>query len=119
MNTYTELLKKVASLSYYNPRFKLLFRGQTIDYKLNRNGEQGIHSSLFPSILRAEIGKNKNQLIDNRFTILSRAEALLKKEALIPDVHKNQIVRWALLQHYAVCPTPLLDVVQSWAHIFQ
>jgi len=113
VNSYTELLKKLASLSYYNPRFKLLFRGQTTDYKFNRNGEIGIHSSLYPSILRSELGKDKNRLIDDRFMILRKAEDMLKTESMIPDVHKNQIVRWAMLQHYEVCPTPLLDVVQS------
>ena len=82
VNSYTELLKKVSSLSYYNPRFKLLFRGQTTDYKLSRSGGPGIHSSLYPSILRAEVGKEKNCLIDDRFMVLRKAEDMLKAEAL-------------------------------------
>ena len=43
---YFELLRKVAALSNHNPRFKLLFRGQGQDYRLNIHGELGLHSCL-------------------------------------------------------------------------
>lgn len=34
--SYFELLEKVAALAYFNSRFRLLFRGQTRDFKFNR-----------------------------------------------------------------------------------
>ena len=29
------------------------------------------------------------------------------------DIYHNEFVRWAILQHYEVCSTPLLDVTHS------
>lgn len=35
------------------------------------------------------------------------------KELPQADIHRNQYVRWAIIQHYEICPTPLLDLTQS------
>lgn len=112
--SYIELLQKVASLSYLNPRFKLLFRGQSKDYKLNRRGEQGdYYSSLYPSLLRPLIGEESLDHLKNRFDRLHRAESLLKDHLRKVDILHNQYARWAILQHYEVCQTPLLDATSS------
>lgn len=114
VNSYIELLKKLAALSYLNATFRLLFRGQLKDYKLNTRGEiSPYHSCLYPSILRPEAGQDRVELLDKRFDALNRAETLLKEKLPIADLHKNQMVRWAILQHYEVCRTPLLDLTQS------
>src|SRR5690349_15719701 len=49
VTSYFELLTKVANLSYYNPRFQLLFRGQSKDYPMS---DKATSSNLLPSILR-------------------------------------------------------------------
>jgi hypothetical protein len=108
--SYVELLRKVAALSYYNSRFRLLFRGQAKDYRLNIRGEPANRSSLFPSVLRPVAGSPRDLLLEERFSKLSRAEALLAEELGDEDIRKLRIVRWAILQHYEVCETPLLDV---------
>jgi len=113
VRSYVELLRKVAALGYHNVRFKLLFRGQGQDYKLNIRAGSGVHSCLYPSILRPRPGQRRQQALDDAFARLAAAERLLTER--IPDraVREHQLVRWALLQHYQVCPTPLLDVTSS------
>lgn len=113
VTSYRELLKKVAALHFHNPRFRILFRGQSKDYRLNMRGQRGIHSSLYPSILRPSSGKRREELLDERFRVLASAEQELKNRLWVHEIHHNQIVRWAILQHYEVCPTPLLDVTPS------
>lgn len=113
VRSYKELLKKIAALTYHNSRFKILFRGQRKDYKLNSKGEPSVHSSLYPSILRHSPGMKREKSLDERFCTLRAAEELLKKNLRDRVIHQNQIVRWAILQHYEVCSTPLLDLTQS------
>jgi len=57
VSSYVELLTKVASLSYHNPRFQLLFRGQKADYKM---GGSANTSDLYPSILRQFVSQKMN-----------------------------------------------------------
>ena len=57
VGSYIELLRKVAALSYYNRRFRLLFRGQSADYKTG----QDITSDLYPSILRSLTANRKDR----------------------------------------------------------
>ncbi|MCB9952670.1 MAG: FRG domain-containing protein [Planctomycetaceae bacterium] len=114
VNSYLELLHKIAALQYHNPRFQILFRGQSKDYRLKRTGKPGAHSSLYPSILRAASDQVKDtSVLLERFKRLKKAEDSLKDKLRVRDIHQNQIVRWAILQHYEVCETPLLDVTPS------
>lgn len=114
VTSYLDLLYKIAALQYHNPRFKILFRGQGKDYRLKRTGKDGAHSSLYPSILRAVPNRVKDgAFLNDRFDRLQRAEQSLKDKLRVREVHQNQIVRWAILQHYEVCDTPLLDVTPS------
>ncbi|HEX6902512.1 MAG TPA: FRG domain-containing protein [Thermoanaerobaculia bacterium] len=113
VSSYREVLKKVAALHFHNPRFKLLFRGQGKDYKLNIRGEKGVHSCLYPTIFRPHSSKPRKDLLDARFQILLSAEKLLKERVSERAIWDHQLVRWAILQHYGVCDTPLLDVTQS------
>ncbi|HEY3307738.1 MAG TPA: FRG domain-containing protein [Desulfuromonadaceae bacterium] len=116
--SYTELLRKVAALAYYNKQYSLLFRWQSNDFMYNANGEGGIHSHLYPSILRTVPGIANSPVdmkfvLKRRFAILAEAEKKLKASAKIGETRRDQTLRWALLQHYEVCPTPLLDVTSS------
>lgn len=116
--SYRDLLRKVAALAYHNKQFGLLFRGQSNDYMLNALGEAGIHSHLYPSILRTVPSISSSTVdmkfvLNCRFNILAAAERKLKTCAGIGEIARDQILRWALLQHYEVCPTPLLDVTPS------
>ena len=112
VNSYVDLLTKVASLSYHNPRFQLLFRGQKADYKM---GGSANTSDLYPSILRQLVHRKneRRNALDHEYELLANAEQLLTEHIRRRDLIENQIVRWAILQHYEVCKTPLLDVTAS------
>ena len=115
VSSYLELAKKVAELQFRNRDHVLMFRGQAREY-LNTHGR----TTLKPSLLRPVAGKNPSLAqLDQRFTSLERAEQLLvvsyregKFKGLV-RLQRYQILRWAILQHYEVCATPLLDVTHS------
>lgn len=116
VKSYFELLRAVAHLQFYNRRFRLLFRGQDKDYNtphIVARASTPFRSNLYPSILRGQIGKRKSDILPSRFDRLFKAEELLKSKSSDGYMHKHKLIRWAMLQHYEVCPTPLLDVTYS------
>jgi hypothetical protein len=113
VRSYRELLEKIAQLSYYNSRYRLLFRGQDKDYRTNT---ENLKSNLFPSIFRTKTGKfdkARKHEITKKFKLLRKAEALLGKTLAIEELNNNQLVSYAILQHYEICNTPFLDVTSS------
>jgi len=109
--TFQELVEHVATLSFRNPEFVFLFRGQQRDY-VNRNGR----TTLYPSIFRSTSNYMSKAESEKRFMKLRFAEdKLLEKYDLegMKRIKTNRIIRWAILQHYEVCATPLLDVTHS------
>lgn len=115
--SFLDLAKKVAELQFLNPDLVLMFRGQDKDHK-NRLK----NTTLKPKMFRPERGLTDLptawQLAD-RYETLKRAESVLVdryRAARMPEVgrlERHRILRWAILQHYEVCETPLLDVTQS------
>lgn len=115
VGSYLELASKIAELQYRNRDYVLLFRGQREDHRNSKN-----NTTLKPSLFRGSLGSNPTtETLQERFAALDRAECSLVK--FYSDrrflgrqwVERHQIVRWAILQHYEVCPTPLLDVTHS------
>lgn len=116
--TFLELARKVAVLQYKNPQFVFLFRGQRTDYKNKQK-----NSSLKPTLFRPARGETsipEAQRLERRFQVLANAERRLvemyerQKEFDGTLMLKRQrILRWAILQHYEICHTPLLDVTHS------
>lgn len=116
VRSYMELATKVAELQFRNRDFVLMFRGQSEDYK-NKLG----YTSLKPSLLRAKA----SNMVPKDITISSRFKKLVEAEkALVTQyemckfigrdrLKRQRILRWAILQHYEICETPLLDVTQS------
>ena len=118
VETFLELARKVAELQYRNRDHVPLFRGQNADF-LNKEG----NTTLKPSLFRPLAGHGLNPdsaLLARRFATLARAEQELLRR-YDPQhfrlggtrLKRQRILRWALLQHYEVCPTPLLDVTHS------
>lgn len=113
VRSYLDLAARVAELQYRNRHHVLLFRGQTKDYKTTKGS-----TSLRPTIFRPEPGKStlSRILIETRYKDLAKAEQLLAEgfqHVGRQNVERQQILRWSILQHYKVCPTPLLDVTHS------
>jgi hypothetical protein len=115
VQSFLELATKIAELQFKNRDYVLLFRGQTKAYKNFQH-----NTTLKPSLFRDESGRNpSSDALIQRFQTLHNAERILAEFysqrgfAGQQWVTRHQIVRWAILQHYEVCPTPLLDVTQS------
>ena len=114
---YRELARKVAELQFLNPEFILLFRGQGKDYPTTRK-----QSSIKPSIFRPKKGKLAapgSEEIDRRYAKLRDSEQSLlrkwkhQKLRNLERLQRHRVLRWAILQHYEICGTPLLDVTHS------
>lgn len=116
--SYMELAKKVAELQFRNPEHILLYRGQGKDYKNDKG-----NTTLKPSLLRhrPEDGFRPPapHVLEQRFSKLQEAERRLVSEFEVraldgrQKLARHRILRWSILQHYEICPTPLLDVSQS------
>lgn len=118
VTNFLDLATKIAALQYKNPQFVFLFRGQRTDYKNKKK-----NSSLKPTLFRPAPGGTSipdAALLEQRFRVLANAERLLVGMYERQDefdgtlmLKRQRILRWAILQHYEICRTPLLDVTQS------
>jgi len=113
VNSYSDLVKHVAQVAFYNPGLTLFYRGQSGDYRDKKN-----NSSLFPSIYRPDRGAKTlpKRTIERRFKAMNYACELMRKR--YSSIGRNKLNRfheiiWAILQHYEVCATPLLDLSSS------
>jgi hypothetical protein len=115
VKSYMDLATKIAELQFRNRDFVLMFRGQ----RFNRRNRSG-YTSLKPGLLRSKEGTvPSSAVLMRRFNLLADAERQLvqayvgKKFLGRERLKRQQILRWSILQHYEVCPTPLLDVTNS------
>jgi len=112
---YIKLYEYIAELHYNNPGFFLLFRGQSNDYFDDKG-----RTSLLPTIFRYDhhrdwydaLEENMQSLQSNERSIIETAERLYDPEYL-RMIKKAKVFQWAIIQHYELCGTPLLDVTQS------
>lgn len=111
VENYLDLAQKIAELQYRNRDYVLMFRGQANDFK-NRQS----NTSLRPSMFRSSESTSNSTDIQMRYDRLRRAEEILvaRYSHMGHDrLKRYQLIRWAILQHYEVCDTPLLDVTSS------
>lgn len=117
VSSYLELATKIAELQFRNREHVLMFRGQSGDY-LNRNGNTTLKPSLFRSV-GGGVMPPGGDVLDERFRLLTNAERELvhryQSAELLggAQLARRRILRWSIIQHYEVCPTPLLDVTHS------
>ena len=109
---YQQLVKMIGRIAFHNPSMTLYYRGQSSDYR-DKSG----NSSLYPSIFRPSKGYMlPKPVLVKRFQALEEASELLKRNYHLIGkykLHKFPEITWAILQHYEVCPTPLLDISAS------
>ena len=114
VSSFEELAAKVAELQFMNWDYVLMFRGQSGDHRNRSNA-----TSLKPTLFRSRKGEKTNpdeRLLSRRFSRLDAAEQrLASRYAFLGKdrVTRHRILRWAILQHYEICDTPLLDVTHS------
>jgi hypothetical protein len=111
VETYSGLIAKLAQLAFANPEMVLLMRGQSREYI-----EKG-KSTLYPTMYRTGSDEIYAAELRDRYELLRQREQALYEVLRYTDywerVGRSDLARWAILQHYEVCPTPLLDVTHS------
>lgn len=115
VKTFETLVSLVAEVGYRNRRYNLLFRGQEVDHK-DRNGA----SRIYPSIYRPKDGQTslRGPTLAARFEEFRAAMSKLRnaRSSLAdagPGLYRHWEYQAALLQHYKIRKTPLLDATQS------
>ena len=113
VTTFSELVERVAEITYRNPEDCIFYRGQSKDHRDKTDG-----TSIYPTIFRKPDKAVSDRLLHKRFEKLAnRSQGLLdrfkSKELIGREKLKFQEVAWAILQHYESCATPLLDVTTS------
>ncbi len=127
---FQDLMRKVAQLQYSNSDHLLLYRGLKKEY-VNVEGNNHL-TTLKPSLFHTQGNhqhphhtgrfikpETPNVLVEQRFNTLNQASNELVRlyQAHHGVNHQRmtryRILQWAILQHYGVCGTPLLDVTQS------
>ncbi len=117
VGTFQSLVETIARVSYHNPDFSLFYRGQPKEYLLGGKRE----TSIYPSIYRMHGRKTRASRYElkARYSDLARIEDLLKKELRkarvegYGKVEEFREITWAIIQHYEIGPTPLLDLTTS------
>jgi hypothetical protein len=117
IKSFKQLVKTTAAISFNNPEHVLFFRGQSTQY-WKTSAEERV-ASFYPSIYRSKGSRLTDEELKERFRKLDdRSERLLEnfKDEHIVGHEKlanfPELV-WAILQHYRVCDTPLLDLTHS------
>ncbi len=114
VTSFEKLVPMVARIANHNPEFSILYRGQAKDY-ITRSGM----SSIYPTIYRKPGASLRSSTLKKRFDKLDSLSRSLVAELEKLDVDRVDRIRkfpelqWSILQHYEVCPTPLLDLTHS------
>lgn len=117
INNYRELFDAVSRISYENPKFHLLFRGQDSDPRVIKKGRYGRRSSIYPSIYRMDEGKRFTRIVrKNRFEEMrNKCQSMIINYPFtgITRIKKFEEIQWAIIQHYQISRTPLIDMTDS------
>lgn len=118
ISSFRELVGLIAQISFRNPEHVLFFRGQKRNYS-KKIKDKGKVSSFYPSIYRSIDGPLGGLELQGRFASLEHLSNALLIEFTNQKIEGHEKLSkfpelaWAVLQHYEVCPTPLLDVTHS------
>lgn len=117
---FRDLINQVALVTINNKSYEMFYRGQSKDYLNN----QGVYytdrikkSIVLPSICRPDLKADGTPKYSVRKAVIQ--ERYEKLYALIEYINKKTKKRnrdenlMALLQHYEIAPTPLIDITQS------
>jgi len=111
---FRHLVELVAELGYRNFQYNLLFRGQGGDWG-DRYGKTTVYSTIFrpprgsqtlPRDVREERFQRLNTLVE---LLRERREDFPWRRRL----HLYDESHFSVLQHYEICPTPMIDVTHS------
>ena len=110
-NTFQELIREVAVLSIANYKNILFFRGQILDHTYAKSERSTLYPSIYRNVTRTEIHARFDVLDSISEEIVNVLDLSLKQSK--DDLRRRKFIKWAILQHYEVCPTPFIDLTQS------
>ncbi len=111
VESFRDLVKLTAQIALWNKRYDIFFRGQAKDY-LDKNKK----TVIYPGICRPEKG------IDGKPKASIRTSTIEHRHEELQEFVKFHFKRrsgsfnepdYALVQHYEILPTPLIDITQS------
>ena len=113
VKSFQDLVSCVAEIGFNNQRFNLLFRGQRKDYR-----DKKYQSVLYPTLCRPDARKRfiRTTVIKERYRKLNQLRDFLLQmhpEVMPLELSRHPESSFALLQHYGILPTPLIDLTQS------
>ncbi len=115
VGSYEELVEAMAAVAFHNPEYTFFYRGQRGDHR-NGAGE----TTFYPSLYRpGASGRLEGAVLRKRCADLEvrvhQVTALFKQLELpgFEKLARFPELAWSVLQHYEICPTPLVDVTQS------
>lgn len=115
ITNYWSLVELVAQIAALNPGYELLYRGQSREYR----GPRERNHVLWPSLWR---NSQRRPAFDERCRFLKETDSRLLRSCLsyryqdkrvIEKMKSSPVARWALIQHYGIAETPLLDLTRS------
>ncbi len=110
-NSFQELIREVAVLSIANYKNMLFFRGQILDHTYKTSERSTLYPSIYRNAEPTEIHARFDVLDSISEEIVNVLDLSLKQSKEV--LHRRKFIKWAILQHYEVCPTPFIDLTQS------
>jgi hypothetical protein len=118
IKNFRELIEEVAIVTISNKSYEMFYRGQSNDYKNSQSifyKDKKPKTIIYPAICRPEKNEDgsykhslrKTQLTKRYNELYNMVDSVAGKRSYLPEYH------FALLQHYHICPTPLIDITQS------
>lgn len=111
VSKFRDLVELTARTALWNKRYDIFYRGQSEDYK-----DKNQKTIIYPAICRAEKHPNgKRKASIRTSTIEKRYKELQSFIQFYSQKNPNTFPEeyYALIQHYDILPTPLIDVTQS------
>lgn len=118
VNTFRQLINEVARVTIHNKQYEMFYRGQNRDYKNCQSKfykDKDQKTTIFPTICRPEKKEDgsykysiKQEMVKRRYQELHEIVRRLTSPQQEPVEYY-----YTLLQHYELCPTPLIDITQS------
>lgn len=117
VRSYRELVEKVAFLASMNKRYALFYRGQRHDYNplpmLFRDSWRCFHDDKTFKIGEEQLEaywQVLDELGSEVFHICRNTAGGVPRKRGLRDIRE---VQWAVIQHYELWPTPLIDITSS------
>lgn len=111
VKTFNELQDAVATISYYNSRHDIFLRGQRHDHR-DGKGHSALEAKFFRTRTADPIAEIKENI--RIFDIYSETlRNSFRWTEGFKGIQTTDLARWCLLQHYEICPTPVLDMTRS------